>query len=1119
MCTKQPERGCTKGQYLTEVSPTTKGVCKADLPCGEDQTYTRILGKQGDCSKCPTGTAQPKGSHFESLCSTTVRCNAPKRDPATMSFTSAFTCNGRGTPSDSGECDCMLGSTGCQCQCTTGTKTDGTCFACAAGYAGPNHGCQFSDKDTCSGRGVAKDDGTCKNCDETGSAGTYCEFTDDEYCCGFASVDNNGNCGLCGSGTAGEHCQFSSAVSCFGNGLVQDDGSCICNNGFDVQTDCAECEGNIASGTNSSDPCNTCVPEKLASSFPECDIPTCTRHGTFTPSSNDCECGVGWRGSRCECFDNDSGEDCLGCAADDDGIAYALTAGECVKSRRQRLDAHLAEYSDNDSYGTGEPKARDSLVDWSVFDVDSDTWSCATTTSTTTFTREPTTAPVTTATTTENPRIVRLREAEAEAEARYTEKLAELTPIETLYNQLKSEWEKKCSDGTGARSRREDLGNVTGNGGVATGFSCISFDATPCYTGNCKPCSFGKPNDKSGNPCTTACSECVQYATDCNDDDDDNDGNDVDDSVDLSDIDKKAEECKTLRAEFEEAEKEYKRAKAFAEKAESQFASASSAYNYAIDTAASTEEKCLLLSKGGIDNQTIVLIIALILLLFAQTGARVARQDGEHTVSLTVEVIVFFSILDQITDATYVITEVFQRKTLEGLGVTFCILPVVFMMMYFYFKCYRITTRQNLAWRYSQVIKPFTECPHPYLMYTVVYPVVAAFATAVLAMVYFLPLPIEAALLPLEMGFRVGMKSVQDMMDWANKKAKAWAAKTSLGLIPALILYLGVILYGLLKMTWFLLLALFLPLIWSIMMVVRTFAILPGVWVWIENQLDYMLRLAKEPNPTGMFSYKYPRECAECGEDLGVFRLFHPNSPDDTPARMVPVIDYEAQYLMLSGTLVFEFIFESLPQIIIQIVNNFDNENWAKDPDIGCTMLDEAGMNRIGWRAFTIISVVLSAFVAFDSLYRQLYQTFVMKEPFGSPKSFGVKENLNQLNFDMRQDDGKMATLRKDRRTSMKLDKERQKAAARVAAKAAAAGTAPSFAKSRRVSKGNKTAKGAKTKKGSKKKTTTQKPSRGFSNDLYGGSGRATVNPMFAGFEAPMYADVNDDGYMDVDDN
>lgn len=1087
-CLKQPESKCQKGEYVSGVSATTKGFCKEDIPCGEDRIYVRLLGEEGKCVVCPDGTAQPLTAHFESICSATVRCDLPSRElGSTSTFTDAVTCNGRGTASQSGECACELGTTGCQCQCTIGPNTDGTCFSCASGYAGIR--CQFSDKDSCSGRGAVQSDGTCNDC-ERGSAGTYCEFTDDDYCCGAGSVNDQGVCGQCGPGYSGTHCEHADGITCFGNGEAQGDGSCLCKDGFNAETNCAECNLNIASSGSSGDElCDTCVPEMLGSSFPACDIPTCTKHGVASASGLECVCGVGWRGDRCECFDDNAGEEsaCLACANGDDGIAYTMKSGACeMNGKRRRGGSSFGSVVGDipapriSAGGASASKHRNRRFDWS----------CATTTTTTTLSKSPTTSPITTTTSTENPLFVRLRAEEAEALQQYEQRRADHEERLASHDLIVEEFEKKCGGVDGGRARR----NSSDEGNMA----CNEFDVRPCLQGECKPCFSGKKQSKSGEACDVACGDCVLYANSCINADDDDDTDDADDDGDdavQSEADQKATECAFLKKQFEDSERSLAAAKQALDRADTAKTAASTAYTTALDDAASAERECLLLSQEGIDSQTIVLIVAFILLAIAQGGARFTRQYDQHKVSLTVEVIVFFSILDQITDATYVITETFRSGTLKALGTTFCILPVITMMVYFYYKCYRVTTKENLIWRFKQAIRPFTDVPKG-LMYTVVYPVFALMLSAILMMVVFLPLPLEAALLPLEMGFRIGFGKGKELAVWANAKAESWSEKTILGLIPSILLYCGVFVYAILTMVYHVLLAVFLPFLWAIMMVVRTFAILPGVWVWIENECDFMLQHMKEPSPTGLFAYQSPRKSAACGEDLGVFRLFHPSSEDSTPKNKVPIIDYEAQYLMLSGTLVFEFVFESLPQIIIQIVNNFENESWAKTECVD--ILDGDAIKRIGWRTFTVMSVVLSGFVAIDSLYRQLFQTFVKKQPFGSPASFGVKDDEQKhikKGLEMREDVGKMETLRKQRRTSMK---EAQKKAGRVQKKA----------KSR-------AARGADS-----GLVSFEKSNRARGSGRPKNKSNTKLNPMFqseATFENPMYSfDNTVDGYMDV---
>jgi len=69
----------------------------------------------------------------------------------------------------------------------------------------------------------------------------------------------------------------------------------------------------------------------------------------------------------------------------------------------------------------------------------------------------------------------------------------------------------------------------------------------------------------------------------------------------------------------------------------------------------------------------------------------------------------------------------------------------------------------------------------------------------------------------------------------------------------------------------------------------------------------------KQMDDTGVFAYR-TRDIAEhSGQDLGVFRTFHPTldpATDDLPAT-----DNEALYYLISGTVVFEFLFETLPQV------------------------------------------------------------------------------------------------------------------------------------------------------------------------------------------------------------
>ena len=85
------------------------------------------------------------------------------------------------------------------------------------------------------------------------------------------------------------------------------------------------------------------------------------------------------------------------------------------------------------------------------------------------------------------------------------------------------------------------------------------------------------------------------------------------------------------------------------------------------------------------------------------------------------------------------------------------------------------------------------------------------------------------------------------------------------------------------------------------MVVGRSFAIYPGAWIWLENQCDSLTFVMREPAEEGIFTFG-PRPVAEkSGQDLGVFRMFHPrlNPRDD----VIPKADAAGMYYLISSTL------------------------------------------------------------------------------------------------------------------------------------------------------------------------------------------------------------------------
>merc|ERR1712127_15708 len=188
------------------------------------------------------------------------------------------------------------------------------------------------------------------------------------------------------------------------------------------------------------------------------------------------------------------------------------------------------------------------------------------------------------------------------------------------------------------------------------------------------------------------------------------------------------------------------------------------------------------------------------------------------------------------------------------------------------------------------------------------------------------------------------------------------------------------------------------------MVMMRTFAIFPGAWLWLEHQCEWLVSMLDQMDDRGLFSYRVRDIAEKSKQDLGVFKAFHPTL--DPSRDKIPKTDNEALYYLISGTVVFEFVFETLPQIIIQTANNFHiRKNWQDAMD-NCENVDvtegTCGPPNLaprmwktdhpdgllppeqGWNTFAIVSILVSLVVAFDSLYRQLIQVVCLKKPFGS---------------------------------------------------------------------------------------------------------------------------------------
>jgi hypothetical protein len=271
-------------------NPTDTGACVCDTDsAGPTCQFTRAVTcnnrgtpqNDGTCSGCIAGTAG-------------ANCQFTRAD-----------CSNRGNPNNNGTCSCDTNSTnpidGPKCQFTrnetcngVGTPINtGSCILCPAGYSGTN--CQHTRDNKCSGRGnPVGNEGIPCGCD-SGFAGAQC--TRSAADCNFRGIATNTGC-QCNGGFAGATCARSRA-NCNNRGNPTDTG-CECDQGFAGAT----CERSRANCNNKANPTDTGCVQPCDPGFagPACqftDSGTCNGNGTAR-SDGSCNCKPGFLGTNCQ---------------------------------------------------------------------------------------------------------------------------------------------------------------------------------------------------------------------------------------------------------------------------------------------------------------------------------------------------------------------------------------------------------------------------------------------------------------------------------------------------------------------------------------------------------------------------------------------------------------------------------------------------------------------------------------------------------------------------------------------------------------------------------------------------------------------------------------------------
>lgn len=308
-CTCNPGYAGSDCQYSDAVTCSGHGRAKADGTCecdpdrrGNDCSELAIVqcdrGPDGNDNPICSGhgnadtsrTRDPNGDYSSCACICADgwegdNCETEQARPCTTGpdGNSATVCSGEGTASGTYSPGSPEGRSTCVCNCIDT-------------YAGPN--CEYSDRDTCSGNGLAQDNGTCvcnpgyegDNC----SDGVTCtNGPNDEACQNGTPSGNfpNCTCDCTGTNYQGDHCETPIPCQATDAGAP---GYINCHNSDDSR--------NVADPTqNAVDGCTSCeCSDDYTGNNCEFHVDDhCNNHGTADGAGN-CTCNAGWTGATCD---------------------------------------------------------------------------------------------------------------------------------------------------------------------------------------------------------------------------------------------------------------------------------------------------------------------------------------------------------------------------------------------------------------------------------------------------------------------------------------------------------------------------------------------------------------------------------------------------------------------------------------------------------------------------------------------------------------------------------------------------------------------------------------------------------------------------------------------------
>lgn len=411
-------------------------------------------------------------------------------------------------------------------------------------------------------------------------------------------------------------------------------------------------------------------------------------------------------------------------------------------------------------------------------------------------------------------------------------------------------------------------------------------------------------------------------------------------------------------------------------------------YDNAIEELAATDPALLisLASAAGLFG----LFIAL--LSITTYCSSTAEAQYEARVWAKVYAIACFSVLDFTTDVTYLIYEPFANESYRQTAIIVMGVPIIVLALYFMVTAYRLISKENLSWRFSRGVSAYgayadvdswnvcDSVPKSRKVCAWFVAYTAGILASLITELHWIILLIPEMLIGLlALAIQNGSSLFYwfyDIWPWQRATDQLIFVPFVFGLGPVLLLTFGTI-----GMVMTFVLAVLFPILWSVMMISRVYILFPSVWGVLLTMNKVLLLPKRTPVDNAAFTWDtYDEE--EAREMLD--NLFFPKGGKRTESTGTEENDMGSAVYYLTTMLIYEFVFETIPQVAIQITNNNANE----EKNLAAGLVDVDTTVNGGWGIFTYASVGISAYISMSALYDILVGMIYFERELGDVRQY-----------------------------------------------------------------------------------------------------------------------------------